>query len=200
MKKLILFVAAVMIMTPAALFAQKTTITRMNRERTYSTTTRQIDVWYQGELNIGYGMDGTLKWDGESTDGHYGRAFIETVHGARITQYAFVGLGVGLQYALDDEYWGTGFVPVFVALRGYYPVSEKFTPYVSLDLGHSIGVIGTKDYDGVEDLKGGFYAAYGVGLNYGKLNFGLGFQNQSMKFVGEKLKVNSFYVKVGINF
>lgn len=65
------------------------------------TSSHNVDIWYEGELNIGYGTGGTLKADGESEDAKYTRPFIETVHGVRITPYAFAGLGIGFQYAYD---------------------------------------------------------------------------------------------------
>lgn len=101
MKKLFILIAAALLAAPAASFAQKTTVTRVNRERTYKTSSHNVDIWYEGELNIGYGTGGTLKADGESEDAKYTRPFIETVHGVRITPYAFAGLGIGFQYAYD---------------------------------------------------------------------------------------------------
>lgn len=206
MKKLILFAVAAIVAMPLASFAQKTTVTRVNREKNYTTSTRSVDIWYEGELNIGYGMGGTLKEDGESADAKYARPFIETVHGVRITKYAFAGLGVGFNYAYNDE-WKVGMMPVFLNLKGYYPVTETFAPYVSFDFGFSSGLIGTKDFGGEDglDLKGGFYASYGVGLNYKRLNFGLGWQHQGMKFKydgesSDSFSVNSFFVKIGLKF
>lgn len=206
MKKLFIMTAVAIFAAPVVSQAQKTTVTRVNREKTYQTSSHKVDIWYEGELNVGYGMGGTIKADGESADAKYGRPFIETVHGVRITEYAFAGVGVGFQYACDKQ-WKVGMMPVFLDLKGYYPVTEHFAPYVAIDLGFSSGVVGTKDFADEEgmDLKGGFYASYGIGLNYKRLNFGLGWQHQGMKFKyeGESsdgFSVNSFFVKVGLKF
>lgn len=206
MKKLFILIATALLAAPAASFAQKTTVTRVNRERTYKTSSHNVDIWYEGELNIGYGTGGTLKADGESEDAKYTRPFIETVHGVRITPYAFAGLGIGFQYAYDKN-WEIGMMPVFIDLKGYYPVTEHFAPYVAIDLGFSSGLVGTKDYLGEEglDLTGGFYASYGIGLNYRRLNFGFGWQHQGMKFKydgesSESFGINSFFVKIGLKF
>ena len=206
MKKLFILTVVAMLTAPVVSFAQKTTVTRVNREKTYRTNTHAVDIWYEGELNLGYGMGGTLKYDGDSEDAKYARPFIETVHGVRITKYAFAGLGVGFQYAYDEN-WEVGMMPVFLDLKGYYPVTEHFAPYVAIDLGFSSGLVGTKDYMDTEglDLKGGFYASYGIGLNYRRLNFGLGWQHQGMKFKydgknGDGFSVNSFFVKIGLKF
>ncbi len=205
MKKLLIMTVVAIFAAPMVSHAKKTTVTRVNREKTYQTNSHKVDIWYEGELNVGYGMGGTAKVDGESEDAHYGRPFIETVHGVRITQYAFVGAGVGFQYACDEQ-WKVGMMPVFLDLKGYYPVNDNFAPYVAIDLGFSSGVVGTKDFaDEGEDLKGGFYASYGIGLNYKRLNFGLGWQHQGMKEEyegesGDSFSVNSFFVKVGLKF
>lgn len=186
MKKLILLIAAVAMMAPAASFAQKITSTNISREKTYETSS--VSVWYEGEVNVGYGLNG--KVDGE--DAKYGRPFVETVHGVRITKYAFVGAGVGFQYVTDD-FWKAGMMPIFLNLKGYYPVSESFAPYVSVDLGYS--AVLTSEADG---LKGGMYASYGLGLNYKRLNFGFGMQHQNFKDFDKG--INSFFVKVGLKF
>ncbi len=202
MKRLVLLIAAAAMIVPATSFAQKITATNVNREKTYQTTSHKVDIWYEGEVNIGYGVGGSFTGDFDG-DAKYGRPFIETVHGVRITKYAFVGAGIGFQYATDKN-WEVGMMPVFLNLKGYYPVSENFAPYVSVDLGYGIGVAGTKDFADEEgiDLKGGFYASYGLGLNYKRLNFGLGWQRQNMKFSeGDgKFGVSSFFVKVGLKF
>lgn len=205
MKKIMLFLAVALLSAPAASFAQKMTVTNINREKTYKTTEHRVEIWYEGELNLGYGLAGKLKGDLDG-DAKYSRPFIETVHGVRITKYAFVGAGLGFQYATDKA-WEVGMMPVFLNLKGYYPVSEHFAPYVSVDLGYGIGVTGTKDFAEEEglDLKGGMYASYGIGLNYKRLNVGLGWQHQGMKaeYDGDeagKFRVNSFFVKVGLKF
>lgn len=122
MKKTFILLLAALVAVPVVTFAQKTTVTRVNREKTYQTSTHSVDIWYQGELNVGFATSSKLTWkdggDTEKTD--YSRPFISTIHGARITQYGFVGLGVGLQYAygkMDPEYddtpnWETLMIPV----------------------------------------------------------------------------------------
>lgn len=148
---------------------------------------------YQGELNVGYGTGGKIKEDGEKFDAEFNRMFIETVHGVRFNKYLFAGIGVGFQYATDQDYWESfGMLPLFFDLKGYYPVTEDFAPYVKVDLGHAWAVT---DNDGGAK---GFYAAYGIGLNYRRLNFGIGWQHQS--FAHGDVSVNSFYVNAGINF
>ncbi|WP_296113051.1 hypothetical protein [uncultured Alistipes sp.] len=109
MKKTLILLLAALCAVPVVTFAQKTTVTRVNREKTYKTSTHSVDIWYQGELNVGFATGGKLTWKdgGDSEKTNYSRPFISTIHGARITQYGFVGLGVGVQYAygkMDPEY------------------------------------------------------------------------------------------------
>lgn len=144
MKKIMLLLAAALAVAPAASFAQKMTVTNINREKTYQTSTHNVDIWYEGELNLGFATGGKLKWDdGEKDKTNYSRPFISTIHGTRITKYGFVGVGVGVQYAfgkMDPDYdesdkWNTLMIPVFLNLKGYYPVTEDFAPYISISLG-----------------------------------------------------------------
>lgn len=104
MKKIMLLLAAALAVAPAASFAQKMTVTNINREKTYQTSTHNVDIWYEGELNLGFATGGKLKWDdGEKDKTNYSRPFISTIHGARITKYGFVGVGVGVQYAFGED-------------------------------------------------------------------------------------------------
>ena len=229
MKKLLFLLAAAMIAAPT--FAQKTTVTRVNREKTYTTSEHNIKVWYQGEVNLGYATAGKVNYsynDGEkgSYKTDFSRPLISTVHGVRITPYAFVGLGVGAQYAygkIEPKYpeagnWNTLLIPAFLNLKGYYPVNDNFVPYVSVSLGTSFCAASDLNYvweggDWETKAKGGFYGEYGVGINYKKLNVGFGIMTQNMKLKEidtydgwvdedetEKLSTTSFYVKIGIKF
>lgn len=225
MKKIIFLLAAAIMAAPVMSFAQKLTVTNINREKTYKTSTHTVDIWYEGELNVGFATGGKLKWDdgGDKEKTNYSRPFISTVHGVRITKYGFVGLGAGVQYAFGKMYkddpesdkWKTMMIPLFLNLKGYYPVSENFAPYISVSLGSSICATSSRNDSGSEGsyyweskLKGGFYGEYGVGFNYKRLNFGVGLQHQNMKFsytedgetYDEKAKINSFYVTVGLKF
>lgn len=181
---------------------------------TYSSTTEYAssakNTRYQGELNFGYGLGGRASDDSNKEDAYFSRVFIETVHGMRINDYVFAGIGAGFQYAYDKKNLigfdedGVGFIPVFLDLKGYYPVTDDFAPYVAVDLGYGLPVMGSDGGYGTK-LKGGFYASYGIGLNYKKLNFGLGWQHQSFKYdydgqVGDSFGVNSFFVKIGLKF
>lgn len=180
---------------------------------------------YAGEVNVGFATGNKLRYENTVTKSSLHRPFIETIHGVTVTKYAFVGAGVGLQGyfgAVDkddrDTKWDTLAMPLFVNIKGMYPL-EKITPYLSASFGGSVipycGHNESMSMAGVNvesKLIGGFYCDCGVGvkLKNDKFNIGIGMQHQQM---GIKVVVSegsfsesededgyhgtSFYVKVG---
>ena len=219
---------------------------------------------YKGEFNIGYAIAGSkFDWEGDyevsSSGGEnesgsesvgkmktvFSRPLFETIHGAQIGPYFFVGAGIGLQYycgkvkdakewfsVTQEVYdnvkrWNAVMLPIFANIKFMYPVTESFAPYLNLGLGGTIGCHSAfNDSDsGSEEFygeyynwdvsmraRGGFYCDLGAGFRYKALNFGLGLQHQVFKMVYNssdsdysgkytyKTKINSFYVKLGLNF
>lgn len=170
MKKIILLTITAAFIIPFTASAQKTTVTRVNREKAYRTveTENTINeptpapkpapkptpaphastVWYQGEVDLGFAVGGD-----EATG-----PILETVHGIRITKYAFAGVGVGLHYLIQD---GDPLVPVFADFKFYYPVNKNIAPFLNIDAGSEV-------------CNGGAYLSAGVGLNYKRWNFSVG--------------------------
>ena len=181
---------------------------------------------YQGELSFGFAQ-GNLNALGiyaNDYDSYYydvkdafPRFFLETVQGIRFNKYFFAGLGGQFQLpasvASDFAYLG------FVDFKAYWPVTRKFMPYVSVDLG-----CGWQDYmyfdlpehrsahDEVE-FDRFFYGAYGVGFNLGVLNIAVGAMQQtynakyydwgvSYDIPAEQAKKTlwSYYVKLGLKW
>lgn len=138
---------------------------------------------YRGEMNFGYAL---------GLSGAPDRVVFETIHGSRINDYAFVGLGFGFNAYKDmliydgysfDSGWGMT-VPIFLDLKGFYPVSDDFSPYIDLGLGASVGVM---EIDGA-----GFFTNVGFGINYKKFNLGMNFQSDN--------KAKGFAFKIGVVF
>lgn len=182
---------------------------------------------YAGEVNVGYAAGGKMRYENTATKSSLHRPFVETIHGVTITKYAFVGAGVGLQGyfgAVDtdipEEKWDTLTLPLFVNLKGMYPL-KGVTPYISASFGGSVipysGQNVNATSEGIGGIKirrtGGFYCDCGAGVKLlnDKINVGIGMQHQQM---GTKLVVTngsssetersddythgtSFYVKVG---
>jgi hypothetical protein len=166
---------------------------------------------YRGEVAIGGSFStklhippqkGLLVEAGGETQ--LSRPFFETVHGVMISDYIFIGGGLGLQYYAgecgDDardwialktgaKRWNTLTIPLFVNLKGFLPINDDLKPFINLSLGGSVvacssatGEIVNKEYSYVNKrsfkLKGGFYCDFGVGVEYKRWIFGLGLQHQ----------------------
>lgn len=228
MKKFLALALAALVAMPTVTMAQKTTVQRVTREKTYETQKTDVSIWYQGELSFGFATGSNLTYKSEGVSSKQktdlSRPFIETVHGVRITQYAFVGLGLGVQYAYgkmnpdynESENWGALLMPIFVNLKGYYPVSDNFAPYVTVSLGGTASLTSNIDDSGYEyyygnweeKLTGGFYSKVGLGLSYRKFMFDFGLMHQNMGFKytidgtseKEKASTNAFYVNLGFKF
>ncbi len=232
MKKLLL-VALLLCGVTATSFAQLVQSTTTVTERTYGKQKKELGkIRYQGEVNIGFATGGKLNAElegmKEKVGTDFSRPFLETIHGVRVGDYLFAGVGVGLQYAygkyvnderidFDDEElpnWNTAMMPIFLNLKGYYPVTKNFAPYISLSLGATtilgsdFNITETSIYDIESKHKGGFYCDFGVGFTARKFNFGFGLMHQGMKFemndydeyMNIKMSVTSFYVKLGLKF
>lgn len=130
---------------------------------------------YQGELNFGYVVDGD-----------YSRPFIESIHGVNISGYAFAGVGLGLQYVYNEDRKDVR-IPLFVNLKGMYPVTENFSPYITLSLGYNF-LTGIGAYKRFLDGVGGFYNDLGVGIKYKAFNLSLGMQVQNFNVDSESFK------------
>lgn len=207
-------------------------------------------VRYRGEVNVGYAITGANKkwkedYNYEGTSHYYdydmktvlSRPLFETVHGVEIGPYFFVGAGVGLQYFCGkmkdagEEFFGdesvTGstrwnalMLPIFADIKLMYPVNDKFTPFINLGLGGTIGLassVNESNIDYTARTKGGFYCDFGAGFRYKALNFSLGMMHQTFAVVYEGsgwnewgepyewtdryfTKFASFYLKLGVNF
>lgn len=132
---------------------------------------------------VGYGF---------SADTYYQRVFWEIIPSVRITPYAAIGFGLGVQHAWDVD---AMMMPVFGELKGCCPIG-KAASYMVVDFGYGAGL---------DQFEGGFYGSFGAGVNCGYLNVSLGYQMQYLfESISDSMKlgvrVGSFYVKVGVTF
>lgn len=131
---------------------------------------------YQGEVAVAYALGVGEVAKHVNTD----RVVFETVHGVRLSPYAFVGAGAGLNYFYETigEDTGAGLVTAFANAKGYYPVSPSTHIYLSLDLGAAIGV-----WNYLEDARD-MYVAAGPGVSIGsptnRMRLDLGVRYQYM--------------------
>lgn len=152
---------------------------------------------YQGEISAAYGLGLGDVTKIVNTD----RIEVETVHGVRISPYAFVGLGAGFNYfynldtaAETEDYSDNGgVVTAFANAKGYLPISRGTSLYLSLDLGGAFGVMNQ-----MKDRKE-LYAAVGPGVSFGnpssrlRADFGVRFQ-----YMGDN--ANAILFRIGFGF
>ena len=144
-------------------------------------------VYYQGEIDFGYsfGVGGDAS----------GRVNIHTIQGIGIGKYLSTGIGTGVDFHHNFDDTSEMIVPVFVNVKGYYPLGKKITPFLSCDAGVGVGVTGTIDNNC------GFHVAPGIGFVWGLLKVQAGYNLQNVKNVDlGKLSMSSIQLKVGLMF
>ncbi len=128
---------------------------------------------YEGGVDLGYSV-GVGDGDG------LGRSSFSTTHGCRVIPYLYVGAGVGVDYYHVPEIVG---MPIFADFRGYLPL-QKLNPFLNFRIGYS-----------VLDVEGFFFSP-SVGVNYKKLDVGVGYIYQE---AGE-VNIGAISFKVGLRF
>lgn len=152
---------------------------------------------YQGEISVGYGLGVSEASEILSTN----RIALETVHGVRINRYIFMGVGVGFNYFYSKIHYIIGepdilgcILPTFVNAKGYGHISDKFSVYMSLDLGAAFGVGGI-----LKDRKTSFYTSVGPGINFGGKD-GKARGDFSIRFQHMGTGLNAMLFRIGIGF
>lgn len=140
---------------------------------------------YAGDIHAGYGT--TSKPNGANK--YTGRALLGTLQGASLNDYLQVGIGVdAIMYTHYYKGQGLRFaLTTYADFRGYYPVTEKFSPFIDLGLGAYVGL---KPSNGAE-----FYCQFGPGIKYKKWFLSMGLQH-----IGKGKGSSTFYAATGFNF
>lgn len=144
---------------------------------------QKIPVAYHGEVDLGYSI-------GVGTFGE-GRVNLHTIQGVQLGRYFSAGLGLGLDlYHNGPEL----VVPIYLNMKGYLPVTEKVSPYFSLDIGGGIGA--------TELLSGlsGLYCTPAVGVRVGMFKAQLGYNVQRFSESGFGFNTNAIQIKLGVMF
>lgn len=151
-----------------------------------SVNAQDTPVKYQGEVDLGYSV-GVGTWD-------FSRLNVHTVQGVKIGKYFSTGVGVGIDYYFSNDILdaagigGQVMIPIYLNMKGYLPVSESISPYISLDLGGGIGV---------QDLASGFLVTPSVGVKIGKFKVQVGYTSQSFN---DGVSSGAVQFKVGMMF
>lgn len=178
----------------------------------------EMKIKYRGEVSVGGAFAGKMNVDAYffsiKMKSALSRPYLETVHGVMISDYIFAGGGLGLQYYAGKigavagdisvkegkHTWGALTIPLFVNLKGFFPINDDLKPFLNLGLGGTIVAMSNatcvedhtdsyEDYNGnmvktglVYDNKhrGGFYCDFGAGVEYKRWMFSLGLQHQVM--------------------
>lgn len=152
----------------------------------FSGSAQQVPVKYHGEVDLGYSVGvGTF-----ST----GRVNLHTVQGIKVSNYFSAGLGLGLDYYHEFYDKGELFMPIFLNMKGYIPVTEKFSPFVSLDMGYGVGLT-----EGVSGC-GGFLWSPALGIRYDHFKFQFGYTSQRISESGIGFNMDAIQFKIGIVF
>lgn len=144
-------------------------------------------VSYQGEVDLGYSF-GVGKRASE-------RVNIHTIQGIKVGKYFSTGIGTGFDFYYDFDDSSEAIVPVYLNIKGYYPVSKNVSPFISCDVGLGVGVTGDLDNDT------GLTVAPAVGVVWGVFKAQVGYNMQKVKNIDlGKLSMSSVQVKIGIMF
>lgn len=141
---------------------------------------------YAGGMHIGYGTSSKVN----DVKTYSARAMLGMMHGIMWGDYLQTSLGVDA-HMLTHYYKGQGLrfaMTGYVDLRGFYPVTSDFSPFIDLALGagHSIKPSGGKT---------AFYCEFGPGIKYKKFSLSCGLQR-----LGNDKGCSHFYVKTGFYF
>lgn len=158
---------------------------------------------------------------------------LDATIGARITKYLYIGAGIGYHTlmtktgigiqstspwymppksrAVDDIYSVevdaldyNHYIPMFVNLKTYLPISHKILPYADLSLGGYIGLHERAFYEfnshnynyKAARLPNGFYMRAGLGVDIMRVNVGVGYELLKNRIGSEHIG----YVKLGWRF
>lgn len=156
---------------------------------------QNLKIKYQGDVQVGYSIGiGLLPMD---------RINIHMINGIRINKYLSTGLGLGVDYynIKDADYSDSELImPIFLNTKGYLPVSNKTSLFLSLDLGFSVGLT-----EGVSEMNAfmmtpAIGASFKIGGNKA-MSISLGYNYQNLSSIEELgLNINAITIKAGFTF
>jgi hypothetical protein len=145
----------------------------------------KTQVAYHGEVDLGYSI-GVGNFSA-------GRINLHTIQGVQVGEYFSAGVGIGLDYYHDGD-GGNLIMPIYLNVKGYLPVNNTVSPYLSLDLGEGICLS--------EDIKGfsGLYCTPAIGVKVNKFKVQLGYNVQRLSDNGVGVNFGAIQLKVGMMF
>ena len=118
----------------------------------------------------------------------------------------YIAFGAGAEYqaprglkSIDGEF---NFVPVYGIIK-FQLKAKKYKPFINLKSGYNF-LITDNDYNGGEDLDGGFYYAFGTGVDINSIIIELLYSTNYGEFTGTPdkgdIKNTKLSISVGYNF
>lgn len=145
---------------------------------------QKTNIAYHGEVNLGYSVGVGNLFSGN-------RINLHTIQGIKSGNLS-TGIGIGCD--LYHEGGVDAIIPIFWNLKGYLPVSQTVSPFISLDLGAGICANGgTKGYSGL-------YLTPAIGLQVKTYKFQLGYNIQQISVSGVSASLNALQILVGTTF
>lgn len=141
-------------------------------------------VKYHSDYSLGLG----LSFDDDTS----GRVSLHTIQGIKVGKCFSTGIGVGGDLFFEDDTYV--FVPVYLNIKGYLPISKRVTPYLSVDIGENFGV--TNNIKGVK----GLYCTPAVGIYLGRFKVQVGYNIQRLSSDGYKFNSDGLQVRFGFAF
>lgn len=147
------------------------------------TANAQISIKYRGDVDLGFSLGvGTFAAD---------RINLHTTQGVQIGKHFSTGLGVGLDYYYDGNEL---VVPLFLNLKGYYPINSLITPFASLDIGVGVGAT-----ESISRLSG-LYCTPALGILLKKFKILLGYNIQKFSEDDISVSFKALQLKFGYVF
>ncbi len=146
---------------------------------------------YQGDVQLGYSLGiGTYSAN---------RVNLHMINSIRIGEYFSTGLGVGLDYYHEGVETDELALPLYLNLKGYYPVSSQAELFLSTDIGVSIGLT-----EGISGYSG-FLFTPSIGTRVKIYNdkailLSLGYHMQKWSESGFSINTDAIQFKVGFSF
>ena len=169
---------------------------------------QESKIKYHSEVEAGFTMGiGDLKCH---------QITIRTIQGVKIGQYFSAGGGIGVDYGLssdfssayeDDDYYSDSYkemassegvgamIPLFLNFKGYLPVGDKLSPYLSLNVGYKVAFVSNE----VSDISG-LMLEPAVGIKYKWMKAEIGYTLQNAAINEQSTKLNGIHLKVGAMF
>ncbi len=149
----------------------------------FGAANAQTPVKYHGEVDLGYSIGvGTFAT---------GRVNLHTIQGIQVGKYFSTGIGLGLDYYHEGPEL---MIPIYLNLKGYLPVTEKISPYFSLDVGAGIGAT-----TGMSGLSGATYTP-AVGVKIDRFKVQIGYNAQCLSESGVSVTMGAIQIKAGVTF